>query len=108
MCVGEDRVGDPDTVTVATLVPAPPLENVLGGLVEVDAAPTAPCFDWHFQGSSCDDLSAAGVGETVGVALPVAPAEPGEFTATYPGESGEVQCRVEPQVGGAGEVAAEL
>lgn len=44
----------------------------------------------------------------MGVALPVAPAEPGEFTAAHPGERGEVQCRVEPQVCGTGQEAAEL
>ena len=44
----------------------------------------------------------------MGVALPVAPVEPGEFTAAHPGERGEVQCLVKPQVHGAGQVAAKL
>ena len=86
MSVGEDRVGDLDAVTVATLVSSPPFENVFGGRVEVDATSTRAGFDGHFQRSSCDNLSTAGDGETVGVALPVAPAETGEFTSAHPGE----------------------
>ncbi len=36
--VGEDRVGDLDAVSVATLVSSPPFEELFGGGVEVDAA----------------------------------------------------------------------
>ena len=106
--VGEHRVARSNAVSIVALAISPSFEDVFGGGVEVDAVSAAPCFDGHFQGSSCDDLSAASDGEAVGVALPVAPAEPGEFTATHPSKRREMQCRVEPQVGGTGQVAAEL
>ena len=70
--------------------------------VEVDAA-----CGWSavLAGTSteptADDLAAAGDGESVGGVLPVGPAEPGELTAAHAGGGGEVQRRVEPQVGGA-------
>ena len=44
----------------------------------------------------------------MGVGLPVSPAEPGELTAAHAGGGGEMQRWVEPQVGGARQVMAEL
>ena len=94
--VGEDRVTKLDGMPVTGLHPTPAAEECFGGWIEVDAAAACARLDWHLHGLSADDLATAGDRYPVGVVLPVAPAQPGDFTAAHAGGRGDVERRVEP------------
>ena len=106
--VGEDRVVEVDAMSVSLLAALPAGEDGFGVRVEVDAASTVLRLARDLDAVPANGLSRAGDRDRMGTAVPVSPAQPGEFAATHAGGRCEVQRRVETEVLGGGEEGSEL